>query len=852
MRLLLSFICLVSVIGNATIIPDARRIDWSSAGIPGGIPVVNTMFVNVLTTGNATYKCYGDGVTDDYLALKNAINYCPSNQFVYVPAGTYLLSQSIPLIHSGVVVRGDGTNTVLKGKTGMTAGNDFFSVAVNGYDWNMTGTTAYDISSGYTKGSTSITTSSAHGWAIGDYVVIDELTNTVQTLPVDSRGTLGNATWLSRSSGQRCVGQTVKILTVSGSDATFSPSLNWEYSSGNFPQAIKIRNPIVMVGIENLQIDNGDSNVKYSLSFYFGVNCWATNVDILGVRERGIEVYGGLQNQIDGCIIREGIPIGSTNGSQYGSSHAYGVFLGGYCPTAMLVQNNIMNNLSLGVSLEGGPSGCVVAYNYIHRLFYTETNTVRNAIIHHGGHPNMNLIEGNIVDWGLISMDAIWGTSSHSTVFRNRVAQPTYAGYRYYRFNMALFQRTREHNIIGNVLGNSGYESVYERENETFTYTDNTPGIYALGYADLNALGAVVINNVTLPWSINDPAVKTSLLRHGNYDYVNSDTLWDETIADHTLPASYYLNSKPAWFGSVAWPPIGSDLTPLASKIPAQLRFENGSDPLAVPAITGQPASITRLTGTSASFSVVASGYPTPAFQWKKATVDIGGATSSTYTIPTVAIVDAGSYTVYISNSQGNVTSSAAVLTVTNSPVTISVQPTGSTIAVGGNYTFTVTLSTNVTPPITYQWFHDNVSISNGTNTTYSVASAVPNDAGNYYVNVTNPEGTVSSTTNRLGISPSITVQPAPSTLWSGATASFSVTATGAATLTYQWYKVGTGALSGKTTSSLSIPNCVVGDSGTYYVIVTNSDGTAQSSSVVLTINGAPALEPYMSFRYSN
>lgn len=31
--------------------------------------------------------------------------------------------------------------------------------------------------------------------------------------------------------------------------------------------------------------------------------------------------------------------------------------------------------------------------------------------------------------------------------------------------------------------------------------------------------------------------------------------------ADHVLPNSLYLSSKPSWWGSVAWPPIGPDVT---------------------------------------------------------------------------------------------------------------------------------------------------------------------------------------------------------------------------------------------------------------------------------------------------
>ena len=72
-----------------------------------------------------------------------------------------------------------------------------------------------------------------------------------------------------------------------------------------------------------------------------------------------------------------------------------------------------------------------------------------------------------------------------------------------------------------------------------------------------------------------DPKVKATLLRHGNYDYMTRSTIWDPSIADHNLPASMYLTSKPSWFGDLPWPPIGPDVPGLVNTIPAQVRFES-------------------------------------------------------------------------------------------------------------------------------------------------------------------------------------------------------------------------------------------------------------------------------------
>jgi hypothetical protein len=70
-----------------------------------------------------------------------------------------------------------------------------------------------------------------------------------------------------------------------------------------------------------------------------------------------------------------------------------------------------------------------------------------------------------------------------------------------------------------------------------------------------------------------DGAVKSTLLRHGNYDYYHKDVVWDSGISSRALGASLFYSSKPAYFGSLQWPPIGPDVAGLVTPIPAQARW---------------------------------------------------------------------------------------------------------------------------------------------------------------------------------------------------------------------------------------------------------------------------------------
>ena len=82
-----------------------------------------------------------------------------------------------------------------------------------------------------------------------------------------------------------------------------------------------------------------------------------------------------------------------------------------------------------------------------------------------------------------------------------------------------------------------------------------------------------------------------------------------------------------------------------------------------LPAITGQPVSLIVTQGQSAAFTVTATGTPLNYF-WKKNGSFITGATTSAYTIASVAASNAATYTCQVSNFLGSVTSANATLTV--------------------------------------------------------------------------------------------------------------------------------------------------------------------------------------------
>jgi hypothetical protein len=84
------------------------------------------------------------------------------------------------------------------------------------------------------------------------------------------------------------------------------------------------------------------------------------------------------------------------------------------------------------------------------------------------------------------------------------------------------------------------------------------------------------------------------------------------------------------------------------------------------PVITAQPVGGSATVGGNVTLSVVATGTPTPTYQWNRNGVAISGATLGALTLTNFQVADAGAYTVTITNSVGAVTSRSAAVGVTS------------------------------------------------------------------------------------------------------------------------------------------------------------------------------------------
>lgn len=181
----------------------------------------------------------------------------------------------------------------------------------------------------------------------------------------------------------------------------------------------------------------------------------------------------------------------------------------------------------------------------------------------------------------------------------------------------------------------------------------------------------------------------------------------------------------------------------------------------------------------------------------------------------------------------------------TDNPPVINSQPASVTVNAGQTATFSVTATSS--SAMSYQWRKNGVNIAGANAASYTTPATVAADTGSRYSvlisssggNVTSAEATLTVKSGTDVTPPSITSQPAPVTVNVGQTATFSVTASSTATMSYQWRKNGSN-ISGATSASYTTPATTAADNGAQYsVVVRNSAGSVTSGNALLTVKAA-------------
>ena len=540
----------VTVAASSDIIPADRLYDWGTyCGILGGIPNRATVF-RTLTPSNTTAE------------INTAISACPSGQVVYLAAGEYNIGQISFGSKSGVTLRGAGA--------GQTIINATASPAIASTSRVFYNEDHIDIANGawITKDSTSITlaASPSAAFSAGNLVMITQEDSPDvwgDGIGVYPRVGLSDPWPLG---GTRCLRFVTRITAVNGNAITLASPLPIDFSYSLNPYAMPLRSgpPMSLCGIENLTINGGGTRDR-AVDWCGADRCWIKDVEVKNtVGTTGmVLIANSFQCEINRSYFRDtpGYPT---------ESDGFAVMLY-YGTSGALVVDNIFHHTGPGVIMNGTACSAIVN-NYVETVGGGYATWMNVGIdCNHGPHGVMNLFEGNI--FPKFQNDGYHGSTSHGTLFRNNIHGVDPDGKTQERRIVDLCRGSYCHSVVGNVIGSPLWEPTGNEATPGFSHSDGF--IYVLGFPNMgNSSLTPETTFVGYDGTYPDAGVTSTLIRHGNYDYYNKGVVWDSKISSRTIPDSLIYSSKPGYFGTLLWPPIGPDVSGLVTNIPAKARWD--------------------------------------------------------------------------------------------------------------------------------------------------------------------------------------------------------------------------------------------------------------------------------------
>jgi hypothetical protein len=544
----------------ADILPVDRRTTWNPGlNAVGGIPYRTTIYRTILPSGG-----------DDTAAIQAALDNCPATQVVKLGPGNFRISgEGLVMNRSNITLRGSGTSTRLLKDNEV----NWFPVICIGNRWSADKflSSSVNLAANGIKGSRTVTLAPAPvpALAAGELVLLDQLTNASLTeWSPDSPPGDPSRGWFSRY--DRPISQVMEVESVNGASVTFSTPLHMDFLTAYSAQISRYGedwmgpNPVPATkwsGVEDLYLEKGsDGNISLNTCAY----SWVRNVQ----SKHTIGSSIGLESCFR-CEVRDSTIHTSDDPNPGGGGYLLSIARGS---ADNLIENNAIWNANKVMVMRATGGGNVIAYNYFEDgwISYAPGWVESGANASHMTTPHFELFEGNQAF--NFDGESTWGNAIYITALRNHLTSkrrsipPLQLTDEGYRRAISLAHGHWWYTFIGNVLGCSGMSPApfsgfaYE---VTYPWDDDPVGMWKLG--------------VAYDWGPADPKVLSTVIRHGNFDYVTHSVKWDPNIPDHTLPASLYLAGKPAFFGSYTWPWVDPTGATKLYTLPARARFDSGN-----------------------------------------------------------------------------------------------------------------------------------------------------------------------------------------------------------------------------------------------------------------------------------
>lgn len=432
----------------AEVVPAARRVDWVpgfTIGVKGGIPTNMTMYTNIYLAG-----CDKTGVTNCNSILSTLMNSCPSNQYLYAPAGTY--TNSAAITHNGTTngweLRGDGTNTIFKLAGGLFNADSQVNIG------------PYPLHGSFLKGATNLTTAGQDmSGLIGKTILINRSENTnnpdIQVI---------NIFFYDRIFRMLAVVTSVSNNT----NFTIDRPLQWDFHANYSPWIYYNNTVSERIGFRDITVEAGSSS---AFSIFGSRFFWWKHVKCIQGNGYFLNDANNLGFEIRDCYST------STNVGSGTAIFNFSASTGHWAE----------NNYGIGGSPVFEVNACsyyCISYNYATNNASDPNegagSYVGNPYSIHGAHGMMGLWEGNSGTM-LQAPDSYFGSASHNVVYRNNFH--AWDPIRSFMPRAIHLGRWGTYwSYVGNVLGSTNRTGwYYQMTNDS--YAASIPVVYALGYS---------------------------------------------------------------------------------------------------------------------------------------------------------------------------------------------------------------------------------------------------------------------------------------------------------------------------------------------------------------------------------
>ncbi|MFA5129652.1 MAG: glycine-rich domain-containing protein [Patescibacteria group bacterium] len=492
------------------------------------------------------------------------------------------------------------TETGVNGLNLRSYGESGGIVSIGSYSWNDFGT-PIDLTENAVKGAYSVTVSDTAGLAAGDLIHLDEINENVAGRVWYTEMTTSFSRW------DRNVTQRLEIDHIIGNTIYFTTPFHTDFRVIQSAQILKVNHPVRYAGIEDIYA-YGTNSGDGSGNFYItnGMYCWIKHVESQRSIGAGAGLGGSFRSVIRDSYIHEAGKI-MPSSAEYLVDIATG-------SSDNLVENNIIWNGGKALTGRSSGGGNVYGYNYMDDIFISyNTSFIESGIdITHQSTPHFELSEGN--QSFNFDSDTTHGNAFNIVALRNNLTGlrrssirplPSYGavtsvdnhdGHGPQIFSMGdngprSAVRANAYNytfsFIGNVLGFAGMPlSIPDTDTQQTTALYDKEGSDVL---DSSVLGMWMLGSwwTQGDWtSDSDPNVINSTLRDGNFDYVTNEQRWHgigrgdtpySAPEHYVIPNSFYLTSKPSFFGANVWPWVTPEGDTKVNTLPARARFDAGT-----------------------------------------------------------------------------------------------------------------------------------------------------------------------------------------------------------------------------------------------------------------------------------